>query len=158
MSPTEAHRREAQEHRRLAGEHRAKARDLIDAERRSCAELDEDTIVHSPFYHREDILTVEAIRKDGEIRGASVTFRKVRGLTSEWMENALACHLARAAAMGFKDFMPDSPASIRGASVAVSPHGDTIIVKIQATDGIVGAAIWGRALRLLDDTERPTGN
>lgn len=145
-SPTAMHLKEAVDNRREAKKHRESAAALLEAEAASCAGLDDETMSHSPFYHREDILEVKPLRIGGAPRGAFVAFRKVRGLSRVWMERALTCHQARAAVLGFADtFMPYCLASVRGATVSVTDTGDRLIVSVRGPDDRAGAAIWSRA-------------
>ncbi len=108
VNPTEAHQREADEHRRVAAQHREASQALRDAEARACvgiSEADRDT---SPFEHREDIASVAPLYEQRAMGrtatqqqvGVIVTVRAVPGLTAEWLQRLVDCHLARAAALG----------------------------------------------------------
>ena len=85
-------------------------------------------------------------KEDGELRGAKVTFRKVPGLSVEWMSQNVRCHQARAAVLGFDEkFLPYSPLTVKGAAVSVSESTDGIVVTIRSSDPIAAATIYGRA-------------
>src|SRR5699024_11191603 len=116
------HRKDAERHRKLAEKHRAASKALVDAEQRFCSgipEADRDT---SPFYHREDLRAVQGLKNapdasdvysggatsaveiqqiekevvgPGGLQGARVTFRAVPGMTAEWLQRVVDCHLAR---------------------------------------------------------------
>lgn len=117
QNPTDQHRKDADYHRKLADKHRAASQALRDAEQRFCSGLPESDRDSSPFYHREDIVLVEAIKKPvknygylgggnsvtqiqpisepGNLLGARITFRAVPGMTGEWLQRLVDCHLAR---------------------------------------------------------------
>lgn len=155
LSPSKHQLREAAEHRRQAAEHRAMAATLRRAERDACRGLGEDEMSHSPFYHRDDILGVEAVRRDGELRGARVVFRRVPGLTATWMRTALACHEARAAALGYATSVSTyDPLMVAPTSTAVEDLPNRIVVTVVAQREEEAAAILGRAEDLL--IRRPT--
>src|SRR5688572_6045775 len=71
------HRETAQDLRDDATRHRRRARALLSAERRSCASMPPDELDHSPFAHREDVVSVTAIVAADEVRGARLRIRKV---------------------------------------------------------------------------------
>ena len=105
-NPTEESRREATRHRQMAADHRAASQALRDAEARACAGLREADRDMSPFAHREDIANVEPLTepvpfgRGTNIRqtvGTVVTFRAVLGMTAEWLQRVVDCHIARAA-------------------------------------------------------------
>lgn len=151
-SPSARERREAMRHREIAAAHRARARALQEAERDHCAGLGADERSHSPFYHRSDILRVEPYREGGALRGARVLFRRVPGLTVAWMRKALACHMARAAALGYPtDFMPYCPAVLPSVAVEVVDTGDAIAVVVRSERDDIAAAVLGRAQDLVRD-------
>jgi hypothetical protein len=98
-NPTARHLKEAQRYRELAARHRAASAALREAEARSCAGVPAEDRDISPFYHREDIDRVERIQKEsfgpGGLLGARVVFRAKPGLTAEWLQRVMDCHLAR---------------------------------------------------------------
>ncbi|MCG8424499.1 MAG: hypothetical protein MJE77_41935 [Proteobacteria bacterium] len=149
-NPTEHHRAHAAEHLRAASDHRAQAATLIRAERQACAGLGEEEISHSPFFHRDDIARVEPYRVSGDIRGAQVTFKPVRGLTADWLRQSMRCHMARAAVMGYSTtFMGYCPLMLEGVSAEVSRAADGFVVTIRARKDEIAAAILGRARDLV---------
>jgi hypothetical protein len=148
--PTADQRRAAAEHRRLAAHHRALAASLWRAESEACAGLGEDEISHSPFFHRDDILRVEPMREGDRVAGARVIFRKVRGLDTAWMRRAVACHQARAAAMGYPpESMSYCPLMAGPTRAAVVERGGEIAVTITASSDLDGAVVLGRAQELV---------
>jgi hypothetical protein len=128
-NPTDRHRKDAEHHRQLAEKHRAASQALRDAEQRFCAGIPQADRDLSPFYHREDITAVEGAKKgsgggDGyldpapsfvriqhiekevlgtDLLGARITFRAVPGMTGEWLQRVVDCHLARNAVVGAAD-------------------------------------------------------
>lgn len=121
-NPTESHLNEAELHRRRAADHRAAAAALAEAEGRACAGVSPDDRDISPFEHVEDIETVELLteRVTGKAAmprtsGVVVTFRAVPGLTAEWLQRVIDCHLARNASLGHEvPEMPDCPLVPKG--------------------------------------------
>ena len=107
-NPTKEHDADAQRHRELAAKHRAASAALAQAEARACTGISNDDRDISPFFHREDIKSVsplvEQIRQGKNVVdkrvGASIVFRAVPGMTAEWLQRVVDCHLARAAAAG----------------------------------------------------------
>jgi hypothetical protein len=160
-NPTDPHRREAEKHRKLAEKHRAASKALVDAEQRFCfgiAEADRDL---SPFYHREDVTAVQGlvstpaqaygfpgggisvveiqqIEKEvlgpGGLRGARVTFRAVPGMTGEWLQRVVHCHLARNAVVGNDPSMSFCPLAVPHATAVVTSTGSGFAVDVTSDD------------------------
>jgi hypothetical protein len=156
-NPTAEHRADADAHKKLAAEHRAAAQALRDAESSACAGIDEDDLATSPFYHRDDITSVtEAQRSAVHARheqnvpsGGRVVFRAVPGMTAEWLQRLVNCHLARAAAAGYS--MPEMsycPLMLKGANATVTSTGDGFAVDITSNDSATAAEIWRRVQAL----------
>lgn len=144
--PDARHVARAAQHQKWSGEHRAVAAKLLGAETRACKGLPTEAVDHSPFFHGQDISTVEAIAADGEPRGVRVQFEKVPGLNLEFMERSVQCHQARAAAMGYSTtFMPHCPLALQHISVT-SEVGDSgqIVVTFRSDRSEVAAAVHGR--------------
>ncbi len=139
INPTSSHRREAEQHRAAAAAHRAASQKLSEAEAAACGGVAEEDRVQSPFSHREDIQRVtlddrEAARLTAkEPAGATVYFRAVPGLTQEWFQRILDCHVARNAAMGFNvPEMPYCPLAVQGITARVSSAGNGFAVELRA--------------------------
>ena len=109
-NPTAVHVDEAEKHRRHAADHRAASVALREAEGRACGGVSDADRDMSPFEHREDIVAVASLvvpeanarasTPAERLLGAAVTFRAVPGLTAEWLQRLVDCHLARNAALG----------------------------------------------------------
>lgn len=105
-NPTAEHLVEAERHRKMAADHRAASKALRDAEASACVGLSDQDRDMSPFSHREDIAGVEPLTSGGRSRslpttvGAVITFRATPGMTTQWLQRLVDCHLARSAAMG----------------------------------------------------------
>lgn len=141
---------DATEHRRLAAKHREQAEALTRAERKACAGMSQDDIDRSPFSHREDIARVEPLESDGRVIGARVLFRRVRGLDAGWMRKAVACHQARAAALGYPPrVMSYCPLMVAPTTATVDVRGEHIAVTITARRDEDAAAVLGRARALM---------
>ncbi len=145
-NPTAHHKQAAEAHLRAAAEHRAQAAELLGAEKQSCRGMGEQEISHSPFYHREDILSVKPYREGRTLRGAVVVFRRVPGLTADWMRRAIACHQARAAVMGYSTtFMSYCPLMLQGVAASVDNTPAGIMVTLRSKNDVTAAAVLGRA-------------
>lgn len=159
-NPTEDQLREAERHHQMAVEHRAASQALRDAEASACAGVSERDRELSPFERREDISRVAPLREDfttaREIRshttGVVVTFRAVPGLTAEWLQRAVNCHLARNAALGHQvPEMPDCPLVPNGVSATVRSTGDGFAVALRADDPAALEELQRRAQTLAPD-------
>jgi len=141
---------EALADRKEAARHRGLAASMRRAEREACQGLGDDEMSHSPFFHREDILRVEDVAIDGELHGARVVFGRVPGLAAGWLRRAVACHRARAAAMGYPaNVMSYCPLMVAPTIATVEDLGGTIAVTIIARRDLEIAAVVGRARALL---------
>lgn len=140
-----AHKRAAARHRRLAAEHRSRAEMLARIERRNCRGMGVAELSHSPFWHREDVLRFEPIKRGNRLLGVRTVFKKVRGLSVQWMGRAVACHKARAAAIGYKTrYMPYCPLMLPHIETAVRETPEGIVVDITSKHGEMAAAALGR--------------
>ncbi len=142
-NPTEDHLREAERHRRMAADHRAASQALRDAEASACVGISDADRDMSPFEHRDDIASVtpliERVASARQVlsrtAGVVVTFRAVPGLTAEWLQRVVNCHLARNAALGHQvPEMPDCPLVPNGVSATVTSTGDGFAVAIRAEE------------------------
>lgn len=151
-------RADAERHRDLAARHRAAAAALRDAEARECAGLDDASRDESPFSHRADIASVEELWEDVRVgrsttrrrAGATVMFRAVRGLTREWLQRVVDCHLARNAALGHDvPEMPDCPLVPMGVTAHVRSEGDEFAVDIRGETNEAADEVLRRARSLV---------
>lgn len=156
-NPTESHLGEAEQHRRYAQEHRAAAAALVEAEKRACSGIAPDDRDLSPFEHVDDITAVVPLTEGvssgkasvPRTAGAVVTFRALPGLTVEWLQRVVDCHLARNASLGHQvPEMPSCPLVPKGAEAKVSSTGDGFSVAVRADDPASAAEIFARANRL----------
>lgn len=157
VNPTQQHLDAADLQRRMAAEHRAASAELREVEATACAGISDDDRDVSPFEHLQDISSIEpltATRTDGKNRfteavGVTVTFRAVPGLTGEYLQRIMDCHLARNAVLGHvAPEMPNCPLVPNGAEARVSSTGVGFAVAIRANDADAGADILARAQRL----------
>lgn len=156
-NPTETHLRQAEEHLRHAADHRAASAALRDAEARACVGINPEDRDVSPFEHAEDIAGVAPLAEHSStdrspsqrMVGAVVTFRAVPGMTAEWLQRVVDCHLARNASMGNElPGMPNCPLALRGAQARVSTAGNGFSVAIRSDDPATAGEILSRAERL----------
>ncbi len=144
--------RAADSHRLAAADHREWAAQLVIAERESCQSLGKIERSTSPFVRSPDILSVKEYRESKTLRGAQVTFRKVPGLSKEWLGKSIQCHSARAAKLGYaKDFMPHCPLTLRDTASSMTETEDTITVTLRSKNELIAAQIYGRALHAASD-------
>jgi hypothetical protein len=157
-SPTDADRQEAQRHRELAAKHRAASAALVTAEQQACVGLSEDDRDISPFYHRADIASVSVLEepvkglgRQSPIKttGAVIEFRAVPGMSAEWLQRVVDCHIARAGVMGHD--MPEMdycPLVLKGVKATVSSTGNGFAVKVTSDDADTVKEIIRRAQAL----------
>jgi hypothetical protein len=156
-NPTAQHSADAEKHRELAKKHRAASAALASAETSACAGISEDDRDISPFYHREDIQSVSPYSENvkssrgsvSKVVGATVVFRALPGMTAEWLQRVVDCHLARAAAAGHE--MPEMdycPLELKGVKAKVASAGDGFAVNISADDDNTAEQIKKRAMAL----------
>lgn len=162
-NPTDEHRREAEAYRALAAQHRQASAELRAAEKTACAGIAAADRDMSPFLHREDIRFVEPLMDQGHyasidarrtgaliMSGAKVTFRAVPGLTAEWLQRVVDCHVARNATLGNQAAgMPDCPLVPRGVTAKVVSTRAGFEVDIRAGDRATAEDVLARAKRLL---------
>lgn len=156
-NPSDAHLAAAQEHRREAADHRAASAALREAEGRACVGIAVDDRDMCPFGHMDDIASVTPLTEEQRgartstrrTTGATVTFRAVPGMTAEWLQRVVDCHLARVAVLGHDaPEMPNCPLEPNGAEAHVSSTGNGFAVAIRANDPTAGADILARAQHL----------
>jgi hypothetical protein len=157
-SPTDADRQQAQRHRELAAKHRAASAALVSAEQQACVGISEDDRDISPFYHRADIASVSVLEepvkglgRQSPMRtsGAVIEFRAVPGLSAEWLQRVVDCHIARAGVMGHE--MPEMdycPLVLKGVKATVSSTGNGFAVKVTSDDADTVKEIIRRAQAL----------
>jgi len=153
-NPTAQHAGDAQKHRELAAKHRAASTALVQAEQQACTGIDDDDRDISPFYHREDItsvtpMVVEVKTGKGVTKkevGSTVVFRALPGMTAEWLQRVVDCHIARASAAGHE--MPEMgycPLELKGVKAKVASTGSGFAVNVSSDDSATVAEIQKRA-------------
>ena len=163
-NPTAEHRRVAERSREDAARHRAASQALRDAEERQCAGLPDGDRDLSPFMHRDDIRSVSPFREERAIgrastsrtAGAVVVFNAVPGMTAEWLQRVVSCHLARNAAIGFdvaSTDMPTCPLTLRGVEATVASVGDGFSVTLRSDDTDTANEVLRRARALTASSE-----
>jgi hypothetical protein len=155
-NPTKEHMEEANKHHKMAADHRAAAKALATAEAQACAGLSDDDRDMSPFHHSEDISGVRPAiqhvtgKQAADVTdGAVVTFRAVPGLTAEWLQRIVDCHIARNNALG-NDVpeMPYCPLVPKGITAKVSSAGAGFDVTIESQDPKTAQEVLRRAQAL----------
>jgi hypothetical protein len=158
-NPTDQHKEDAEKHKKMAADHRAAADALGSAEAQACAGLPDEDRDMSPFYHREDIAQVkehvDEVRvgtrnKEKKTTGADIVFRAVPGMTTEWLQRIVDCHLARASAVGHE--MPEMsycPLVLKNVKAKVSSTGTGFAVAVTSEDPETVKEIIKRAKALV---------
>ena len=142
-NPTDQHKEDAEKHKKMAADHRAAAQALRDAETQACAGLPDEDRDMSPFDHREDIAEVKEHVDDVRVgrstqkktTGADIVFRAVPGLTAEWLQRVVDCHIARASAVG--NAMPEMsycPLMLKKVKATVTSTGSGFAVAVTSDD------------------------
>jgi hypothetical protein len=153
-NPTAQHTDDSKKHRELAAKHRAASTALVQAEQQACSGIDDDDRDISPFYHREDVASVSPLVEElkagkGVTKkevGSTVVFRALPGMTAEWLQRVVDCHIARAAAGGHE--MPEMsycPLVLKGVKAKVASTGSGFAVSVSSDDPATVAEIQKRA-------------
>lgn len=151
VNQTVEHRDDAQQLRLAAAEHRKAAEALRTAEAQACTGLSDADRDLSPFFHRGDVERVEptyrhAGSRSRTLTGASVTFAQVPGLSADWMNKSLDCHLARNAAVGFDaPEMAYCPLASKGVHAVAREANGRVSVEITADDAGMAEEVLRRA-------------
>ena len=155
-NPTQQHMDEAAKHRKMAADHRAASQALRDTEAWACVGVSSDDRDMSPFHHQDDITSVQPAtvhiwgkQPRDQVVGAVVTFHAVPGMTAEWLQRVVDCHVARNNALG-NDVpeMPYCPLVPKGITATVSSTGDGFAVRIESQDPKTSAEVLRRAQAL----------
>lgn len=170
-NPTEKHRQQAEAHKKLAEKHRAASNALLEAEKRFCSGIPAADRDLSPFYHREDVTAVEGLKKVtpnygslgggnsvvqiqraekevvGAGGGARITFRAVQGMTGEWLQRVVDCHIARNAVVS-DPAMSFCPLAVPHATATVTSVGSGFAVDVTSGNADSAREIVKRASAL----------
>jgi hypothetical protein len=163
VNPTAEHAAAAERHRELARKHRAASQALVDTEDRTCAGIEDEDRATSPFAHFEDIKSVSPLREETKTgkatrtktAGAEIVFRAIPGMTAEWLQRLVDCHIARSATIGHETAssdMPACPLTLKGIQANVRSVGDGFAVTVRSDDTATANEILRRAeLIRIDD-------
>ena len=124
-NPTAEHLREAEAHRRHAAEHRAASKLLRGAEATACRGVASEDRDLSPF---------------------CVVFKPIPGMTPEFLQRLVDCHLARNAAMGTD--MPEMeycPLALSGVTAQVLRVWDGLAIEVRSSKPETALRILARA-------------
>ena len=134
----------AEQQRHEAAVHFRVSQSLLDAETHACQGVPAIDREESPFAYRDDIRALVFLPD-----GARVGFRSIRGLTVEWLQHVVGCHLAMADALGHD--VPGRAYCLlvpRGATAKVTPWGDGYFIEVRSNDQAAAAEIIRRARAL----------
>lgn len=158
-NPTEEHQDLAEKHRQLAAQHRSASKELRRTEASRCAGIDEADRDMSPFAHREDIQSVSPVWEESytgkvktrELLGAKVVFRAVPGMTTEWLQRVVDCHLARNATLGFdQPGMFYCPLNLPHVDAVVRSTGNGFSITVRSDDPETAKKVLRRAHGLME--------
>jgi hypothetical protein len=155
--PRREHLVEEERMRKAAADHRAASQALRDAEASACAGLAEADRDVSPLQRPAVVTEVEELHTSASMRapapgrllGAAVTVRAVPGLTKEYLQRLVSCHIARNASMGHA--MPEMatcPLAVKGATATVESAYGGFVVEVRSDDSEAAAEILRRARML----------
>jgi hypothetical protein len=134
----------AEQQRHEAAVHYRVSQALRDAETHACEGVPAIDREESPFAYRDDIKEL-AFLPDG----ARVGFRSIRGLTVEWLQHVVDCHLAIADALGHdvpgRAYCPLVP---RGATAKVTRRSDGYFIEVRSNDPAAATEIIRRVRAL----------
>lgn len=164
-NPPREHLVEAERMRKAAADHRAASQALRDAEASACAGIAEADRDVSPLQRPAVVTGVEELRTSGSARagipgrlvGAAVIVRAVPGLTREYLQVLVSCHVARNASMGHS--MPEMatcPLAVKGATAAVESAYGGFVVEVRSDDSEAATEILRRARMLETATKAHT--
>jgi hypothetical protein len=124
----------------------------------SCSGIAESDRDISPFDHREDIAGVSPYKvrvptgpknATEKLEGAVVAFRAVPGMTAEWFQRIVDCHLTRNATAGFSvPEMPYCPLNVKGVRAKVGSTGNGFAVTVESDDSSAAQEVLRRAQSL----------
>lgn len=163
-NPTKAHLDEGKRHAELAAQHRAASQALREAEARSCRNVPNADRDVSPFYHRGDIVSAgpfaESLGLGGRrIIGAEIVFAALPGMTAEWLQRVVDCHLARNAVLGDEiQSMSYCPLAVRHVTATVRSAGNGFAVNITSEDEASIKQVIDRAQALTGKTKPQTSH
>lgn len=155
---TAEHLEAAKEHRRRAADHRAASLELRSAEAKACGDISPNDRDTSPFAHREDIAGVEplVVQVAGgrgyhypKTTGAIIRFRAIPGMTAEWLQRIVDCHIARNDSVGHD--MPEMgycPMGPKKVVAKVTPAPNGLLVSVSSEDPDSADEILRRAKAL----------
>ncbi|NUQ76841.1 MAG: hypothetical protein HUU21_25180 [Polyangiaceae bacterium] len=170
VQSNEEHRRLEEKHRKMATDHRAASQALRDAEARSCRGIPEEDRDISPFTYREDIASVKPLIvtppppvKGGSslspapvLRGAIIEFDAVPGMTEQWLQRVIDCHLARNSVLGHNvPEMEYCPLVPKGVTADVTATATGFEVRVDSTDGETAREVLRRAESLMARSSVP---
>ncbi|HEY5923392.1 MAG TPA: hypothetical protein VIV11_17050 [Kofleriaceae bacterium] len=88
---------------------------------------------HSPLAHKRSIDKIEPVYDDGQLAGARIVFKRVRGLNAEWVRLGIECQRARWAVVGNEaGFSPSDPTLVEGVAADVIERNGRVEVIITA--------------------------
>jgi hypothetical protein len=140
------HRDAAQRERELARRDRRTAHALVSAELSACAGIPDSERAHSVFAHKTAISKVIPHREAGQLHGVWVEFKRVPGLSADWIRRDIDCQRARWAALGpHPTDSPEDPTLVPGAQVQVFDRGDHVDVLVTTDTTEAGEVALARA-------------
>lgn len=136
---------------KVAVEHRAAATKLQSAEDLACAGLTPEERAPG-FFGAATVIGVEPLYNDDlapYLVGAEIALRAGRGDNRPWLERVIACHIARAAALGHDlGVLPNCPFAPRGVKAEIRQVPGEYVITLRTKDGEAAKEVWKRAHHL----------
>lgn len=138
----------------VGAKHRAAAETLRQAEAQACSGMPERERNLGAFFRRGDIESFAPLyeasgRTATALKGAILVMRPAPGMTAEWLQRNIECHIARSAALGHStEQMSKCPFALNGVSVEVRSGGDKFLVYVRGGDPKTADEIWQRTQTL----------
>ncbi len=144
-----------------AARDRSLSKELRAAEAKSCVGVSEADRDQGPFIHVEDISSVTPLYgeppESPALRGAVVTFKPVWGLTVDFLQRVVDCHLARSNALGYQlADVPNCPMATPGTRASVTKTSEGFAVSLWSDDPASAQEILRRASMLVPQAGQPT--
>jgi hypothetical protein len=125
------------------------------AEQAACAEVPDADRDQGPFARRDRIVGVEELEERANTKvaphpvGAAVYVRAAPGMTQQWLDRVIECHLAHRAATGAVAAGADASPFVPDAQVSVSSRATSFRVAITSKDLDTARSVIAKAERLV---------
>lgn len=122
-------------------------------EERACADVPVDERDRGLLAHRERVAGVEALERhynpktNSQPSGAAIVVRAAPGVTEQWLDRVIECHVVHAARAGAER---TDPLAVEDTTVAVTPTATGFRIAITADSPVRAREVIARARGLVD--------